>query len=205
MAEMTDRPTVDGRNKRADARRNATALIDSAAELFVETGVETPVRQIASRAGVTTATIYRHFPTRADLILAVYRRQVEALVTAGTELIDSAPSNAEAQLAHWVDLFVDFLVTKRGMAAALQSNDPCYDPLHAYFLEHVLPVFAQLLGRVDGFESDGLAHAHTVLRAIAAICGAAHDDENYDARQLSLALLAGFQKLNEHRAAPRNP
>ncbi|NUT12483.1 MAG: helix-turn-helix transcriptional regulator, partial [Nonomuraea sp.] len=71
----------DGRTaqrKRADAQRNERMLLDAAAAVFVTSGVEAPVRDIAARAGVGVATIYRHFPTRADLIIAVYRHQVEA-------------------------------------------------------------------------------------------------------------------------------
>ena len=64
--------------KRADARRNEKSLLDAAAEAFVSAGVDVPVREIAARAGVGVGTIYRHFPTRADLIVAVYRHQVEA-------------------------------------------------------------------------------------------------------------------------------
>lgn len=64
--------------KRADARRNEATLLDAAAAAFVESGVNVPVREIAARAGVGIGTIYRHFPTRADLIVAVYRYQVEA-------------------------------------------------------------------------------------------------------------------------------
>ena len=59
--------------KRADARRNEKSLLDAAAEAFVAAGVDVPVREIAVRAGVGVGTIYRHFPTRADLIVAVYR------------------------------------------------------------------------------------------------------------------------------------
>ncbi|MBX4180282.1 TetR/AcrR family transcriptional regulator, partial [Streptomyces geysiriensis] len=72
----TDRP------RRADARRNQKALLDAAAAVFVRSGVEAPVRDIAAEAGVGTATIYRHFPTRADLIVGVYRHQVEACAEA---------------------------------------------------------------------------------------------------------------------------
>src|SRR5690606_17440182 len=64
--------------KRADARRNEQTLLDAAAAAFVESGAGVPVRDIAARAGVGVGTIYRHFPTRADLIVAVYRHQVEA-------------------------------------------------------------------------------------------------------------------------------
>ena len=64
--------------RRVDARRNEQALLDAAAAAFVAAGVEAPVRDIAARAGVGVGTVYRHFPTRADLVVAVYRHQVEA-------------------------------------------------------------------------------------------------------------------------------
>jgi len=64
------------RPKRVDARRNEQALLDAAAALFVTSGVDVPVREIAARAGVGMGTLYRHFPTRADLVVAVYRHQV---------------------------------------------------------------------------------------------------------------------------------
>ena len=107
--------------KRADALRNQQALLDAAAAAFVEDGVDATVRTIAARAGVGMGTLYRHFPTRADLIIAVYRDQVEACAEAGPALLASAES-PHAALAQWINLFVDFLVTKHGVAAAIQSD-----------------------------------------------------------------------------------
>jgi AcrR family transcriptional regulator len=101
------------------------------------------VRDIAAKAGVGVGTIYRHFPTRADLIVAVYRHQVEACAEAGPALLASS-STPHAALTRWINLFVDFLVTKHGLAAALQSDDRLRD-LHAYFLDRLVPVCAQLL------------------------------------------------------------
>ena len=66
-------------------------------------------------------TIYRHFPTRADLVIAVYRHQVDACAEAGPALLASS-GTPHAALTRWIDLFVDFLVTKHGLAAALQSD-----------------------------------------------------------------------------------
>lgn len=77
---MTD-TTGPGR-RRADARRNQRSLLDAAAAVFVASGVEAPVRDIAAAAGVGVGTVYRHFPTRADLVVAVYRHQVEACAEA---------------------------------------------------------------------------------------------------------------------------
>ena len=78
--------------KRADARRNEQTLLEAAAAVFVASGVDAPVRDIAARAGVGMGTIYRHFPTRADLIIAVYRHQVEACAGAGPALLAAGPT-----------------------------------------------------------------------------------------------------------------
>src|SRR3954451_12661320 len=123
-----------GKPKRADAQRNEKTLLDAAAGVFVASGVDAPVREIAAKAGVGMGTIYRHFPTRADLIVAVYRHQVEACAAAGPALLETADSPHTA-LAQWIDRFVDFLVTKHGLAGVLQGDG--FDTLHAYFLDRL--------------------------------------------------------------------
>src|ERR1700738_3034261 len=130
--------------KRADARRNEETLLEAAAAAFIASGVDAPVRDIAAKAGVGVGTIYRHFPTRADLIVAVYRHQVEACVEAGPALLANSDSPHTA-LARWIDLFVDFLVTKHGLAEALQSDAATFVTLHAYFIDRLVPVCAELL------------------------------------------------------------
>src|SRR3954466_85700 len=127
------RSAMGEKPKRADARRNELSLLDAAAAVFVAAGVDAPVRDIAAKAGVGVGTIYRHFPTRSDLIVAVYRHQVEASAEAGPALL-AAGGSAHAALALWISLFVDFLVTKHGLAAVLRSGDAGFDALHAYFL-----------------------------------------------------------------------
>src|SRR6266550_3968540 len=78
-------------------------LLEAAAAAFIASGVDAPVRDIAAKAGVGIGTIYRHFPTRADLIVAVYRHQVEACAEAGPALL--ANSNTPfAALIQWVGL-----------------------------------------------------------------------------------------------------
>jgi AcrR family transcriptional regulator len=116
----------------------------AATATFVAAGVDVPVRDIAARAGVGVATIYRHFPTRADLIAAVYRHQVEACALAGPTLLNDS-SSPLAALTDWIDLFIDFLITKRGLASALQSDSAAFETLHAYFLDRLVPVCAELL------------------------------------------------------------
>jgi AcrR family transcriptional regulator len=180
------------RPRRADARRNEITLLEAAAAAFVASGVEAPVRDIAARAGVGTATIYRHFPTRADLIIAVYRHQVEACVEAGPALLATAPSPYDA-LRRWIDLFVDFLVTKHGLAAALRSDQAGFDTLHAYFLDRLVPVCARLL---DAANESGEIHtdlaALDLMHGVGNLCIGADHDPGYDARRLVGLLVTGL-------------
>ena len=83
-------------------------------------------------------------PTRADLIVAVYRHQVEACAEAGPALLAAADSPFDA-LRQWIDRFVDFLVTKHGLAGVMRSDASGFDALHAYFLDRLVPVCDQLL------------------------------------------------------------
>ncbi len=150
--------------------------------MFVTSGVEAPVRDIAARAGVGMGTIYRHFPTRADLIIAVYRHQVEACAEAGPALLATS-ATPHAALARWIDLFVDFLVTKHGLAAALQSDSAGFDTLHAYFLDRLVPVCAQLLDAAAAageIRSD--VEAYELMRGVGNLCIGADNDPRYDAR-----------------------
>src|SRR6516225_9819446 len=109
------------RKIRPDAQRNEQALLAAAAAVFVTSGVQAPVRDIATAAGVGMGTIYRHFPTRADLVIAVYRHQVEACAEAGPALLAQGGSPHGA-LSRWATLFVDFLATKHGLATVLQLD-----------------------------------------------------------------------------------
>jgi AcrR family transcriptional regulator len=179
---------------RADARRNEKALLDAAAAFFVTSGVEAPVRDIAARAGVGVGTVYRHFPTRADLVVAVYRHQVQACAEAGPALLASA-ATAYAALAQWIDLFVDFLVTKHGLAAALRSDGAQFDALHSYFLDRLVPVCTGLLDAAAAageIRSD--VRAFEFMYSVGNLCIGADRDPRYDARRMVGLLIAGLRR-----------
>lgn len=185
---------VPARSRRADALRNQQTLLAAAAAVFVTSGVDAPIREIAARAGVGMGTIYRHFPTRADLVVAVYRHQVEACAEAGPSLLSSADSPFAA-LRQWVDLFVDFLVTKHGLANALQSDSGGFDALHAYFLDRLVPVCAQLLdAAVNAGEIRPDTHAYELMRGVGNLCVGHDSDPRYDPRRLVELLLRGLQR-----------
>ena len=182
--------------RRADARRNQETLLDAAAAIFVKSGVDAPVRDIAAKAGVGTGTIYRHFPTRADLIIAVYRYQVDALAEAGSTLL-AASSTPYAALGRWINQFVDFLVIKHGLAGALRSDEAGFATLHAYFLDRLLPVCTRLLdaATASGELRPGV-EAYELMRGVGNLCIGAETDPRYDARRLVEFLVAGLRRPN---------
>nr|WP_236601779.1 TetR/AcrR family transcriptional regulator [Ktedonobacter sp. SOSP1-52] len=180
------------RQKRADAQRNEQTLLAAAAAVFVTSGVDAPVRDIAAAAGVGMGTIYRHFPTRADLVVAVYRHQVEACAEAGPVLLANGGS-PHAALGQWVNLFVDFLVTKHGLAAALQPGSVGFDALHAYFLDRLVPVCAQLLAAAaEAGEISADIDALELMYGIGNLCVGADNDPRYDGRRMVELLIAGL-------------
>jgi len=193
MASDTDGQAVPAApRKRADARRNEQTLLDAAAAVFVTSGVDAPVREIAASAGVGMGTIYRHFPTRADLIVAVYRHQVEACAEAGPALL-ARSETPYAALEQWVQLFVDFLVTKHGLAAVLQSDHAGFETLHAYFLDRLLPVCTQLLKAAakSGELRSGM-EAEVLMRGVGNLC-IGGTSPSYDARRMVELLIAGLR------------
>ncbi|MFJ1754727.1 TetR/AcrR family transcriptional regulator [Kitasatospora sp. NPDC088134] len=187
----TTSPSAPARGRRSDAVRNQRALLAAAAEMFVASGVDVPIREIAAKAGVGVGTIYRHFPTRADLVVAVYRHQVESCAEAGPALLAAADSPLDA-LRRWIDLFVDFLVTKHGLAHALQA-DSGFDALHAHFLDRLVPACAELL---DAAEAAGRIRpgvgAYELMRGIGNLCIGGGTDPAYDPRRLIGLLLDGL-------------
>lgn len=105
---------------RADGRRSYEALLSAADEMFAVHGPSAPLDAIARRAGVSNATLYRHFPDRRDLLVAVCVTEVQALCTVGEELL-TEPHGAPA-LDKWLRAYVDHVRAKHGLAAAFSSG-----------------------------------------------------------------------------------
>lgn len=187
-------PTEPGPRPVGRPRRSQQDLLAAAATVFVESGVDAPVREIAARAGVGMGTIYRHFPTRAELVVAVYRHQVEACAEAGPRLLAES-ATAEAALRSWVALFVEFLVTKHGLAAALRGDNAGSDALHAYFVDRLVPVCGSLLDAArEGrglLDREPTLSGYSLLKGIGNLCIGAASDSEYDADRLVQALVSG--------------
>jgi AcrR family transcriptional regulator len=177
---------------RADAQRNVDALLQAALAVFAASGVEAPVREIAEKAGVGIGTVYRHFPQRSDLVVAVFRNEVDACADAAPALAAAYPPG-EA-LARWIQRYVDFIAAKRGLAAALHSGDPAFDPLPAYFEKRLCPALQALL---DAAAAVGQARNDIqpldLLRAVASLCTPDADGSSDRARRMVGLLVDGLR------------
>jgi AcrR family transcriptional regulator len=109
-------PTLSHRPKRADARRNYDKLIAAGRAAFTEDGRGASLEDIARRAGVGIGTLYRHFPSRQDLLEAVYVEEVDALCRSAVDLSSQPPWEA---LVAWLHRFVGYLATKQALAEEL--------------------------------------------------------------------------------------
>ena len=112
-------PDTGPRPLRADAQRNRDRVLAAAVRAFFNDGPDVTLDAIAKDAGVGIGTLYRHFPTREALIEAAYRNELTKLCDAAAELLRTMPPD-EAMRA-WMDHFVDYMTTKRGMADALRA------------------------------------------------------------------------------------
>lgn len=176
------------RRVRADAQRNEDAVLEAAKQVFAISGVDAPVRDIAARAGVGVGTLYRRFPKRADLVAAVFRREVETCAAEATHLATSHPP--DQALVLWLRRYAAFLATKRGLASALHSGDPAFEPLPAFFRARFEPALAALLAAAaQAGKIRGDIAAYDLLRAIGNLSTATGDDgPAHTARMVSLLI-----------------
>jgi AcrR family transcriptional regulator len=112
------------RKPRSDARRNRERILEVAKDAFTRSGANASLDDIAKVAGVGPGTLYRHFPTREELLEAVYRTEIEKLAAAGERFAEEMP--AIEALRAWLLLFVDYIAAKHLIAPALNTllGDP---------------------------------------------------------------------------------
>jgi len=115
----TKRSQPAPRKPRADAQRNRERILEVAKEAFTRSGADASLDDIAKQARVGPGTLYRHFPTREELLQAVYRNELEKLAKAEEKLAETMPP-VEA-LRAWLLLFVDAIAAKQIIAPALNS------------------------------------------------------------------------------------
>lgn len=199
---LSDRSTVraDGmassdqaeKPMRADARRSFDALLQAAKSVFTVSGVDAPIRQIAEEAGVGLGTLYRHFPKRADLIAAVFRREIDDCVAAAQTLSAEYPP-CEA-LSRWMKRYAEFVATKRGLANILHSGDPAFDGLKAHVDDTLRPALQGLLKAAsETGQIRGDICPNEFLGAAASVCMASSDADPARAERMVALLVDGLR------------
>jgi AcrR family transcriptional regulator len=196
-----DSPSHAGRPRRADARRNYEQLIAQARMAFAESGVDASLDEIARRAGVASGTLYRHFPTRLDLIEAVLAERMAELVGLGRALL-TGEDEFDA-LSTWLRAALMHALTYRGLAGAVMNSALDRDNgLVSSWHAEMFDVGSALLARA---RHSGVVVADAddadVLKMIGAIAWAAQDtpDRTAQAERLLALLLNGLR----HGAARR--
>jgi AcrR family transcriptional regulator len=191
-------PNESGKLIRADARRNLELILKAALDVFEKSGVDAPVREIAKKAGVGIATLYRHFPERSDLIKAVVQQGVDACAEVTVKLAaEHAPGEA---IALWAQQLVELLKTKRGLATALHSGNSSYQSLPDYFLNRLTPALEALLN--DAKEAGVIRRdvdAAELLLAMTRVATPASEGDIAQARRMIALLVDGLRYSADDR------
>jgi AcrR family transcriptional regulator len=197
-APPTGRGIDSSRRQRSDAKRNVVALVEAAKTVFAGSGVDAPAKEITDLAGVGVGTLYRHFPRRSDLIVAVLQHEIDECIEAAEEF--GTTLNPREALMGWIERFTDFVGTKRGLASALHSGDPAYDDLPQHLLDRLEPAFQTLLARaVDGGYARDDVTAREVLMTIALICQPVRGEQPSFNQRMTRVFMDG---LGRPRPAP---
>jgi AcrR family transcriptional regulator len=182
---LTDRPAIEKRKPRADAIRNRERVLEAAKAVFSQGGPEASLEAVARRAGVGIGTLYRHFPTREALYEAVYRREVEQLVELAEHLVETKTAPVEA-VRRWLWACVEFMATKKGMAAALAMAAHGSSELVAYSLDRLTRAAGGLLERAAAAgEIRADIDSEDLLRALVGMYYA-HDGTGWQPKVLRL-------------------
>jgi AcrR family transcriptional regulator len=153
---------------RSDARRNRDRLLEAALQAFsAEPSDEVTLDRVARDAGVGIGTLYRHFPTRETLIEEVYRAELTRLCDSAPRLLAELPP--AAALRAWMDAFIDYSATKRGLAEALRAVIAAGGQPFAQSRDRMTAALAQLLaaGEPVGLRTD--VDPYDVLVALSAV------------------------------------
>jgi AcrR family transcriptional regulator len=157
------------RAQRADARRNRDRLIETAAAAFARDGIDTSLEEIARTAGVGIGTLYRHFPSRDALLEAVFRHNVDAIASQADELLETLPG--DQALAEWMNRFVRYVSTKKGLATHLKSVVSADAEIFEYSHSKMDSVMKRL---VDAARDEGTIRTDVdhrdVLKGLSGVC-----------------------------------
>lgn len=193
------RAPVGGRKPRADAQRNRERILEMAKQAFARYGANASLDDIAGQAGVGPGTLYRHFPTREELLKEVFQAELSKLAAAGREFSATMPP-AEA-LRAWLLLFVDAVATKQIIAPALNAllGDPkkVFEASYAQIHEAIRTLVERAIKSGD-IRKD--LDPMDLLRALVGVSNvSAAPDWQQSARRLVDILIAGSRPVQARR------
>src|ERR1700723_824088 len=192
---VTKTPGITDRKPRADAQRNRERILGVAKQEFTRVAATASLEDISKKAGVGPGTLYRHFPTREDLLVAVYRSEMEKLAAAERTLANTLPP-VEA-LRAWLLLFVDAVETKQIIAPVLNTlvGDPkkVFEASHAQIHEALRALVKRTIKSGD-IRKD--LDPIDLLRALIGVANVATSpDWQQSARRLVEILILGARPL----------
>jgi len=195
----TKRSQPPERKPRADAQRNRERILEVAKEAFTRRGANASLDDIAKEARVGPGTLYRHFPTREDLLQAVYRSELEKLAAAERKFAQSmTPIEA---LRAWLLLFVDAIAAKELIAPALNALVGDHKKVFAASYAQMKEAIRSLVKRA--IESDDIRKdldPMDLLRALVGVVNvAANPDWQQSARRLVDILITGSRPVKIKR------
>lgn len=181
--------TLADRPKRADARRNYDKLVTAARQAFTDLGSSASLEEIARRADVGIGTLYRHFPTRQDLLQAVYVEEVEALAASVEDFADLSPWDA---LVAWLRRFVAYALAKRALSDELLATVGTESPVFRKCHDAIWDAGEPLLRRA---QEDGSVRKDTDFTEVAKMVSGISMIKSAEPEQLDRILLMALDGL----------
>ncbi|NOK07966.1 TetR/AcrR family transcriptional regulator [Corallococcus exercitus] len=175
---------------RADGQRNRERIVAVAAELVARDGAQVSLEEIARRAGVGSATLHRHFPSRQALLEAVFRDGVAQLCARAAAQPGKDPA---AELGAWLEELTVYTATHRGLAAALLAGPDALAAEDICSTDLLLDVLNVLVARAS---SKGVLHANATAKDLLTLANAiavANENDPRTARRVLRLALTGIR------------
>jgi AcrR family transcriptional regulator len=146
--------------RRVDAERNREQILTAARDAFADPTADVSMAEIARRAGIGSATLYRNFANRRELLEALYVDEIDAVCAAATTIAGDSPG---AKFIAWLHRFYAYYASKRIVAAELLEHANAEDPLFGAGYARVLGAGRPLL---DAARTSGEVQAQLTLEQI---------------------------------------
>jgi len=193
------------RPRRADARRNRELLLVAAKEVFSERGPDAPLDEVARRAGVGSATLYRHFPDRRELLIAVYAdEELTALCAEAEALLEHQPPGDA--LFSWLRAFVTHMTSKRELILAVpgEKGDKRHPSLFDVWQKATHAIASQLLTQAQSARTVSADLSASDLLVLTSGVALATTD-TYQAERCLALLHRGFTSSASRRPIGEGP